>query len=246
METRLDLAARVSGIIAHDLNNLLIPLVGYPDLIRSLLPAESPIAGYVEKIQRSALLIHEANQRLLALSTGPRLAIEELAPARLVEEELSRIVLPAGVDLVRRLGQGRPIRVSRARIALALAHLVANAIEAMPDGGSLLVETGEVGSPTGTAGVLPVGPGEYATIAVSDTGRGIPAGEMERLFEPFYSTKARKGGLRSGLGLATVHAAIREHLGGIAVESQMGRGSTFRLYLPIPPAPLAQPAFRSG
>ncbi|MBI4615313.1 MAG: PAS domain S-box protein [Planctomycetes bacterium] len=235
---RLETATRVVAKIAHDLNNLLIPVLGYPDLIRAELPPGSPALAFVEKMQRAAREIHGINQHLLALSRQDPSERRSVDLSLLVQELLARRKPPPRIAVSTDLASGLPpVLGEKGRLLRVLENLYENAIEAVGESGRIEIRTDEirVGEPTGS--FARIEPGEYARVAISDTGPGIPREHIDRIFEPFFTTKESTGRRRSGLGLSVVHSVVREHLGYVDVEPREGGGTTFLVYLPVAGAP---------
>lgn len=227
--SRLETVGRLAGGIAHDFNNLLTAILGAAEAAAAA-PNRDDAACELRQIEDAArrgaglvgqLLAFARQQVLRPVAVDLNAAIESIAPLlrRLVGDEVT-------VELA--LEQpGRRVRVDPTQLDQVLMNLAANARAAMPDGGTLRFSTGR-------AVVLdaggPVPPGRYAVLEVADTGIGMPADVQARIFEPFFTTRPDKGG--TGLGLATVQGIVAQSGGHIAIESEPGRGTRFRLHLP--------------
>jgi PAS domain S-box-containing protein len=246
---RMESLGVLAGGVAHDLNNLLGPMMAYPDLILLDLPTGSPLREDVQQIklaaQRSAAMV----QDLLTLA---RRGIYRTAPLNLngvVDEYLRspaylefertcptvRVVVDLASDLPNVMGS--PVHLSK-----VVMNLVANAFEAMPQGGTLTISTCYVALDRPLAGYEHIEAGEYVLLRVGDTGVGIERGDVEHIFEPFYSKK-EMGRSGSGLGLAVVYGVAHDHRARIDLCTEVGVGSEFALYFPVtgPAAPQGEP-----
>jgi two-component system, cell cycle sensor histidine kinase and response regulator CckA len=233
---KMEAVGRLAGGVAHDFNNLLTVITGYSDLLlaRPEHLQESQRSA-LEEIRRSAERGGALTNQLLAFSRRQPLEnravhlnelvlqIEKLL-RRLVGEDIEMVTIPeASHDLV----QADPCRLEQVIINLAV-----NARDAMPDGGKLTIETGTVHlSDAFSANQLGVRPGPYVTISVVDTGIGMDEETQSHIFEPFFTTKGPGHG--TGLGLASAYGIIRQSGGAIAAFSQLGAGTTIRIYLPF-------------
>lgn len=231
---RLETAGRIAAQVAHDFNNLLSPLIGYPDLIRRQLPAGHQALAYCEDMQEAALQMADINQDMLALGRRGRLSPQPADLNRLVRQAIDQMPAPARslkVDLDLDAGL-LPVGGAPAQLLRAIANLVANGREAMQDRGRLTLRTDNVylDEPTGGAGPIEVG--EYAKLTVRDTGCGIPREVRGRIFDAFFTTKTNGERRGCGLGLSVVRAVVEDHGGFIDLESEVGKGTTFTLYLP--------------
>jgi len=241
---KMEALGRLAGGVAHDFNNLLTGILGHLELALLELPAAAPGRDGLLEVRRAAESAAALTGQLLAFSrkrvVEPRvldlneriLALHKML-ARLIGEHVElRLVLPPGL--------GR-VRIDPGQLEQILVNLAVNARDAMPDGGKLCVETGEVelGAPGGEEGP-PLPPGRYVRLTVADTGCGIAEELQARVFEPFFTTKPH--GQSTGLGLSTVLGAVRQAGGDVRLRSTPGEGSTFDIFLPRlqqEPEPLA-------
>jgi two-component system, cell cycle sensor histidine kinase and response regulator CckA len=231
---RLEELGRLAGAIAHDFNNLLTVINGYSEMVLGGLRPGDPKRGPVEQIyragERAALLTRQllafsrkqvVEHRVLDLNGVVGEAAKMLR--RLVGEDITLTVVPAA-------GLGR-VKADPGQVEQVMLNLVVNARDAMPRGGHLTVETANVDLDSQYArSHIEVRPGRYAMLAVSDTGVGMDEATQARIFEPFFTTKGDKG---TGLGLATVYGIVKQAGGSIYVYSEPGRGTTFKVYLPV-------------
>jgi two-component system cell cycle sensor histidine kinase/response regulator CckA len=231
---RLQAAGQLAGGVAHDFNNLLTAVLGAADAIaaRAGMDAEThdDLAQIRTSAERGAALVRQ----LLAFGRRQTLQPRVLAINEVLEEMrgLLRRLLGSNIRLDLVLEQpGQRVRADPTALDQVLLNLAVNARDAMPEGGVLTLRTGHMT----LYRPLPRGPetipaGRYVMIEVADTGVGIPPEVQARMFEPFFTTRREQGG--SGLGLATVHGIVRQSAGFLAVESEVGKGTRLRLYLP--------------
>jgi nitrogen-specific signal transduction histidine kinase/CheY-like chemotaxis protein len=231
---KLEAVGRLAGGVAHDFNNLLGVIMGYADLMARRLPPEDPLRRNVQEIQKAAERASNLTKQLLAFSRRQVLQPRVLdlhQTLREVESMLQRLI---GEDValvtVLREDVGR-VKADPGQIQQVLMNLAVNARDAMPEGGTLTVETTNVDlSEDYARRHLGVVPGPYVQLAVSDTGVGMTPEVQAHIFEPFFTTKTPEKG--TGLGLATVYGIIKQSGGNIWVYSEPGRGTTFKVYLP--------------
>lgn len=249
---RLEAAGMVAGQIAHDFNNLLTPLLGYPALIRRLLPKESPVMEFVDVMENTAKDMAHLTEQLLCLSRRGRMAEEELfAVNEVVNQTLTllRADLPPGLTVRTELEPDlMSIKGSRDQVGRVLHNLCRNAADAMGESGTLAVRTENVYLESPLRGANDFKAGEYVQVSVQDTGPGIPEEIREKMFDPFFTTKRASKRRGSGLGLSIVMGIVKDHNGYLDFETETGRGTTFRIFLPIhreeAKADGAQPAAR--
>lgn len=234
-----DITGSILAKLAHDLNNLLTPLVAYPELIKAELEKNSRALVFVETIEQSTDNMIRIIRQMQALAPDTSVPtgtfnINKLV-TRMVEEprnceQMSNHHL--NLDLAEDL---RDITGTPENIEKAIKHILQNAIEAMGDkSGTLSVKTRNaiLQSPLRVYGG-DIGPGVYVCVSISDTGAGIPQELEERIFEPFVTTKKGTNKRGAGLGLSIVYRVIRDHKGGILFTSIPGKGTTFELYFPV-------------
>jgi nitrogen-specific signal transduction histidine kinase len=231
---KMEAVGQLAGGVAHDFNNLLTVIVGYANLIQASLGPENELRGKVAEIQRAAEQAAVLTGQLLAFSRKQPRQQRLLDLNRVVDDmqDILRRLIAEDIDLKFRLDPaGCPISADANHLSQVLMNLVVNARDAMPIGGKLIVATRmawrEFEYSDGD-GVRPAG--RYAVLSVADTGLGMDSETRSRIFEPFFSTKGVGKG--TGLGLSTVYGIVVQHGGWIEVESEPGRGTTFRIYLP--------------
>jgi signal transduction histidine kinase/CheY-like chemotaxis protein len=239
---RLEAIGRLAGGVAHDFNNLLTAILGYADSLRERFAQSDAARSDAGEIERLAVRASELTRHLLAFSRGQVLrpsALNLNEVVRATEGLLRRVI---GEDVALKLQLAEPIDpvvADAGQIERVVMNLVVNARDAMPDGGILEIRTAVVDLDAEHTGLRPgVPPGRYVMLAVSDSGHGMSDEVRRHIFEPFYTTKPKGRG--TGLGLATVYGIVRQSGGDITVYSEIGRGSTFKIYLPargLPAAP---------
>jgi CheY-like chemotaxis protein len=236
--------------VAHDFNNLLTAILGYCHLILDEVPDEDPLRPDLLEIQSAGERAASLTRQLLAFSRRQMLQPQLVDINRLVRqlEKLLRRLISEDVELVTALAADlRPVTVDPASVEQILVNLAVNARDAMPSGGRLTIETANVELDDASAAAeSAMTPGSYVMIAVSDTGVGMDASTRARVFEPFFTTKEQGKG--SGLGLATVYGMVKQSRGYIWVDSEPGRGATFKAYLPATaqPSGTQAPASEAG
>jgi PAS domain S-box-containing protein len=232
---KMDAIGQLAGGMAHDFNNLLTAIFGYCDLLLNDIPATDSRRGDVEEIKKAATAAASLTDRLLAFSRKQIIEPKVL--------DLNAVVGDMGRLLQRVIGEDVEMELNLAptlgrvkadphQIGQVLMNLVVNARDAMPQGGKLTITTDNIALDDTYARMhAGVVPGPHVMIAVSDTGTGMSTEIQGRLFEPFFTTKpAGKG---TGLGLASVYGIVKQSGGNIWVYSEVGHGTTFKVYLPL-------------
>ena len=229
---KMESIGALAGGVAHDFNNILTGIHGYAELAIESLQNHPQELRDLERILGLSDRAADLTRQLLAFSRRQTLQPVVLNLNRVVEGMLDmlRRLVGEDVDLVFLPGAGlRDTKADPTQMEQVLLNLVANARDAMPGGGRLIVETGTTHL-DGRFAAAAIPEGEYVTLTVSDSGQGMDAATRERIFEPFFTTK--EVGKGTGLGLATVYGVVRQHGGSIHVYSEPGHGTTFRVFMP--------------
>jgi two-component system cell cycle sensor histidine kinase/response regulator CckA len=240
---KMEAVGRLAGGVAGDFNNMLTVIAGYAELLRGDVPADSATRKFVDEIVYAGKRAASLTQRLLAFSRGSgaqplvldlNLTLANMEPMlrRLLGQNIELLLLTAP-------GLGR-IKADPAQIEQVIVNLAANARDAMPNGGKLVVETANVDLEEQSGERLGMKPGPCVMLAVSDNGIGMDPATRSRLFEPFFTTKAPGQG--SGLGLSTVYGVVKQAEGQVTVFSQLNCGTIFEVYLPRVTEPVIEHA----
>ncbi|MEH3157773.1 MAG: ATP-binding protein [Sphingomonas taxi] len=229
---KMEAVGQLTGGIAHDFNNMLAVVLGGLELARRSLGGDrTVVARHLDNAAEGANRAAALTRRLLAFSREESLKPESIAAAELVSGMLELIdrTLGDGITVVTRdLAQGWRVRADRVQLENAVLNLAVNARDAMSGRGQLVIATGAV--TLAAQQVDQCGAGDHVTLAVTDTGTGMTPDVVERVYEPFFTTK--EAGKGTGLGLSQIFALVRQLDGGIAIDTAPGRGTTVTLYLP--------------
>jgi two-component system cell cycle sensor histidine kinase/response regulator CckA len=235
---KMESIGTLAGGIAHDFNNILTAIIGYGSLLQMKIREGDPMRHSVEQILSSANRAATLTQGLLAYSRKQILNAQPLNINEIIRrvELLLRRLIGEDIELTTLLtDRDVTVLADPGQIEQVLMNLATNARDAMPDGGNLYIETEQVVLDEQSAALHEFNrPGTYAVISVTDSGMGMDEKTKERIFDPFFTTK--EVGKGTGLGLAMAYGIVKQHNGAIVVSSEIGRGSTFRIYLPLVPA----------
>lgn len=235
---RMESLGVLAGGVAHDLNNILGPLVAYPDLIKMKIDDESPLVDDIMKIKKSAERASDVVQDLLILARRGRYEFQAIDLGSLVESYLRspefatiKSKYPDIVIIPHLNPETPPVSGSESHLAKIIANLINNGMDAMPEGGELTItlEHGHIDKLIG--GFANIEAGDYIILTVKDTGSGIDKNDIKHIFEPFYS-KRKMGRSGSGLGLSITYGIVKDHNGYIDLKSEAGIGSEFVVYFP--------------
>jgi len=231
---KLESIGRLAGGVAHDFNNLLTSIFGLIKLAQRAVPTDSMAHEYMALLQLAAEGGANLTRQLLAFARRQMIEPRPVDLNGLVQDAtnlLERVLgetIEVSVDLC---AQHLPVKVDPNQISQLLLNLALNARDAMPAGGKLRFECGQLRLQAGQCAGSELSPGLYASLAISDTGEGLSEEARAHLFEPFFTTKGFGKG--TGLGLAMCYGIVKQNGGHIAVDSTLGSGSTFTIYLPL-------------
>ena len=230
---KMEAIGRLAGGIAHDFNNLLMVISGYSEFLLERLGAEPHLRGPAQEIAGAAERASSLTRQLLAFSRKQMLAPRIVNLNDVATENIKMLTRMIGedIDLVMVPGPNLwSVRADAGQIDQVIMNLAVNARDAMASGGKLTIETSNVTLDEDYARFhAPLPAGDYVMVAISDTGEGMDNETQSHIFEPFFTTKGTKG---TGLGLSTVYGIIKQSGGYIWVHSELGRGTTFKIYLP--------------
>jgi len=232
---KMEAVGRLAGGIAHDFNNLLTVIIGYSQIIHNRLPEDDPLRKDAEEVRKSAMRAASLTKQLLAFSRKQVLQPKKMNLNNVVTETEKMLgrVIGENIELVTvtspMLGS---VMADPGQIEQVIMNLVVNARDAMEEGGKLTIETTNVILDENYARLNPgAKPGHYAMLAVTDSGSGMDNETLSHLFEPFFTTKAPGKG--TGLGLSTVYGIIKQSGGYISAYSEVNKGTSFKVYLPL-------------
>jgi PAS domain S-box-containing protein len=232
---KMEAVGLLAGGVAHDFNNILMAIFGYCSILKMKIRDDSPYKSEIDSIYTAAERAANLTRSLLAFSREQVMSPKTVSPNEIVKNVLLLLARVIGEDIqLNAVYVEKPIRIlaDSGQIEQVLINLAANARDAMPNGGLLTIETEiqEIGEDFIQAHGFGAS-GKYAVLSVSDTGEGMNAETSKKIFEPFFTTK--EVGRGTGLGLSIAYGVIKQHGGYINVYSEPGKGTTFRIYLPL-------------
>ena len=226
----------LAGGIAHDFNNILFPIVGYTELTMDEVPDDSVAHNNLEEVLKAAHRAKDLVQQILTFSRQSGLERKPVEVHLIIKEALKllRASIPASIEIINNIDDDcHPVMGDATQIHQVIMNLCTNAYQAMQDkGGTLEVNLSEVDvGYEETVKKIGMQPGKHLQLLVRDEGCGMDAIVLDRIFEPYYTTKEQGKG--TGLGLSVIHGIVKNHRGDISVTSSPGKGTTFKVYLPI-------------
>ena len=237
---KMEVIGQLAGSVAHDFNNMLAVIMSYSDLITVQLAPDSPLQKFTEEIRHASeraagltrqLLVFSRKQAVQPVVLDLNDAVKDMDKMlrRLIDENIEMTIVHGN-----RLGR---VRADPGYVGQVLMNLAVNARDAMPNGGRLTIETRNVRLDKDHVRAHPgATPGDHVLLSVSDTGIGLSDEVKARLFEAFFTTKPKGKG--TGLGLATCHTIVQQSGGHIGVDSEIGKGTTFKIYFPRVDSPM--------
>ncbi len=230
---KMESIGMLAGGVAHDFNNLLSGIIGFSDLVLEELTEDSSIKDYITIINEAGTKAAALTRQLLAFSRKQVLEITRVNLNIVIDNmsKMLRRLIGESITIEVISGSISPVMADAGQIEQILMNLVVNARDAMPNGGKCVIETAEFIMDSKFVKSHPgASEGEYVKISIKDNGGGMPPEVKEKIFEPFYTTKVQGKG--TGLGLATVYGIVKQHEGFILVESEVGVGTTFEVFIP--------------
>ncbi len=232
---KMEAIGTLAGGIAHDFNNILFPLVGFAEMLRDDLPADSPLQDHVDEILQAALRSKELVRQILAFSRQAELEIKPIKLQTIVREamKLIRASVPSSIKIEQQIdARCGVVMADPTQIHQIIMNLATNAFHAMEEkGGTLAVTLGQIRLEPDSSDLSGLAAGDYACLTVADTGTGIEKDIMDKIFDPYYSTKDKSKG--TGLGLSVVQGIVKSCHGDIRISSEPGRGTHVQVYLPV-------------
>ena len=232
---KMESVGRLAGGVAHDFNNLLTSITGNIALAQMDLHRSDPMYETLDEIQSAAQRAADLTRQLLAFSRKSIIKPKIVDLHERIENMQKMLERIIGEDVVIHVASGHPqgrIKADPGQIEQIIVNLSVNARDAMPDGGLLTIEVGEIQLGEDYCKMNPDAvPGEYITLSFADNGEGMDEETKKNIFDPFFTTKSEGEG--TGLGLSTVYGIVKQHHGFIEVESETGKGTTFTIYFPL-------------
>ncbi|MCG8616568.1 MAG: ATP-binding protein, partial [Desulfobacterales bacterium] len=232
---KMEAVGTLAGGIAHDFNNILGIVVGNAELALEDIPETKPVHRSIKEIFTASLRARDMVRQLLSFARKTAVEKRPISLGPVVEEavQLLRSSTPAYIDIHTDIDPGLlPVVADATQISQIVINLGTNAVHAMPGGGALDISVSDVSMDSDTRKErLSIPAGRYVELCVRDTGQGIPKDNLERIFDPYFTTK--EVGKGTGMGLAVIHGIVQDHGGLVGVESRVGKGTTFRILFPV-------------
>ncbi len=233
---RMEALGTLAGGIAHDFNNILSAIIGYTELTQRESPDDSKVQSYLLQIHKAGVRAKNLVQQILSFSRQTNSVKHPIDISKVMNEALNmiKVSIPSSVEIVHDIKANLgTVLANETQIHQIITNLCANACHAMKEtGGCLRIDLISLSISTRDFSSYPdLNPGHYLKLAVSDTGHGMSPGKLLKIFDPYFTTKPAGEG--TGLGLSTVHGIVKEHGGSIKVYSEVDKGTTFQVFLPL-------------
>lgn len=232
---KMESIGTLAGGIAHDFNNILFPIVGHTEMLLEDISEDGPVRSSLNEIYAGALRARDLVQQILSFSRQGKSELQMMKLQPIVKEALKliRATIPTSISMVQNIQPGcGAVTADPTQIHQIVMNLTTNAFHAMEEsGGELKVSLEQIQWDRSNPAYPDMAPGSYACLTVADTGAGIPREILDRIFEPFFTTKEKGKG--TGMGLSVVHGIVDAMNGAVQVSSEPGRGTEFRVYLPV-------------
>jgi len=227
--SKLDALGMLAGGLAHDFNNILTGILGNINLAKLVAPPMSEMVEMLSEAENASLEAKNLTHQLLTFARGGRPVKKIIDPGKIVRETAFFVARGSKVKCEFRIAADlHPVEADEGQITQVVSNIVINAVQAMPQGGTLEVSAENLAVSGGT---LPLPAGPYVKLSLKDFGVGISAEHLPKIFDPYFSTKQ----FGSGLGLATSFSIVKKHGGHLTADSRLGEGTTFHIYLPASP-----------
>ena len=229
---KLHAVAEMASGIAHDFNNMMTSVVGFISLAKINLQAGRPAVEELEKAEKIALRSSELSDTLITFSRGNKPVKKKVSIAAFLKRSLHLTLSGSNIRFeFINTGEDLLVEIDESQVAQVIYNIIKNAKDAMPNGGDLFAKTERIR--TDNYNPLDLKAGLYVRISIKDQGPGIKSSHLDRIFDPYFSTKQRGTQKGMGLGLSIAHSVIKKHKGNISVKSVVDKGSTFYIYLPL-------------
>jgi PAS domain S-box-containing protein len=232
---KMEAIGTLAGGIAHDFNNILAAIIGFTEASLLSIPDDSPLRGNLGKVLEAGMRAKDLVKQILAFSRQTKQEIKPIKIGQIVEEvvNLLRATIHPNIEIGSKIEADRVVMGDSSQLHQVVMNICTNSVQAMQDDGGLLeitLDTIEI-DPKSAELVSELTSGTYQRITISDTGHGMTNDVLDRIFEPFFTTKEQGSG--TGLGLSVAHGIIKKHGGKTTAYSELGKGSTFSIYLPV-------------
>lgn len=233
---KMEALGTLAGGIAHDFNNLLCIILGFTELVKADIPGENLNADRLEKVIEACLRAKDVVKQILTFSRPNDVDLKPVKISPIIREALRflRSSIPANIDIQLDIkAESDVVEADPVKINQVILNICSNAFYAMKEQGGVLEVILEEANLTGTTDIqgYRLKPGHYVKLTIRDTGTGMEPGVVQRIFEPYFTT--RSVGEGTGMGLAVVHGIVKTHGGAVTVQSEPGKGSTFQVYFPV-------------